>query len=407
MRSGGSPIELLAYSGASFRVVEPISLNIVRRRSNRMLAGVAGGLADSLGVSDGYVRAAFVTLASVWGLGAILYVALWLMTFDRVSELEADPVETQRAVGLAVAFVGLMSLLGVLGLWPNPAIVLTVAALAFGTAALTDGSRAGPLVSLLDPDVERPTRTRVVIGALLLLAGLTFLGSSVGRLFQVGTVLLAIAVTGLGILIAFGPWVRRLLSDLGEERKQRIRQEERAAVAAHLHDSVLQTLALIQRSDDPGRMALLARHQETELRDWLYGAAPLDGVDMVSTALRQAAARVEADHGVRVEVVTVGDHVLDGRGRALVGAASEALVNAAKHSGADWVSLFFEAEDGQLQVYVTDQGNGFDATAVPPDRKGIDQSIRSRMESVGGSVEIASEPGEGTEVMLRMSVPSS
>lgn len=387
--------------------MEPITLNVVRRRSDRMLAGVAGGLADSLGVPDGYVRAAFVTLASVWGLGAILYLALWLITFDRVGEVEVESVETQRGVGLAIAFIGLMMLLGMLGMWPNPPIVLTIAALSFGAAALSDDSWAGPLVSLLDPDVERPTRTRIVVGALLLVGGLAFLGSVVSQLFQVGAVLLAIAVTGLGILVAFGPWVRRLLSDLGEERKERIRQEERAEVAAHLHDSVLQTLALIQRSDDPARMGLLARHQETELRDWLYGRAPLDGVDMVSTALKQAAARVEEDHGVRVEVVTVGDHAVDDRGRALVGAASEAMVNAAKHSGADWVSLFFEAEDGQLIVYVTDQGNGFDAGAVPLHRKGIAQSIRSRVERAGGSVEISSGPGDGTEVVLRMPVHTS
>jgi len=367
-----------------------------------MLAGVAGGLADSFGVPDAYVRAAFVSLAAVWGLGALVYLALWVVTFDRVDDVEVDLVAPRRAAGLAIAFLGLILLFGVIGLWPNPALVLTISALSFGTAALADGSRVGPLTALLDSDVEKPSRARLLIGGLLLVVGLYFLGSTVGRLFEVGAVLLAIAITGLGIAVGFGPWVRRLLSDLGEERKERIRQEERAEVAAHLHDSVLQTLALIQRSEDPTRMALLARHQETELRDWLYGTAPLAGVDMVSTALKQIAAKVEEDHGVRVELVTVGDHVLDESSRALTAAATEALVNAAKHSGASPVSLFFEAEDGWLSIYVTDQGKGFDVTAIPSDRRGIAQSIRSRMEKVGGSAEISSQPGDGAEVVVRV-----
>lgn len=383
-------------------VAEPMPVQITRRRSDRMLAGVAGGLADSLGVPDAYVRAAFVSLAAVWGLGALLYLALWVVTFDRVDDVEADLVAPMRAAGLALAFLGLILLLGVLGLWPNPVLVLTVSALSFGTAAFADGSRFGPITSLLDPDVEKPSRTRLLIGALLFVVGLYFLGSTVSRLFEVGTVLLAIAITGLGIAVGFGPWVRRLLADLGEERKERIRQEERAEVAAHLHDSVLQTLALIQRSEDPTKMALLARHQETELRDWLFGTAPLAGVDMVSTALKQIAAKVEEDHGVRVEFVTVGDHVLDATSRALTAAATEALVNAAKHSGASPVSLFFEAEDGLLSIYVTDQGKGFDVAAIPSDRRGIAQSIRLRMEKAGGSAEITSQPGDGTEVVVRV-----
>jgi signal transduction histidine kinase len=164
----------------------------------------------------------------------------------------------------------------------------------------------------------------------------------------------------------------------------------------------LQTLALIQRSDDPQRMAMLARHQESELRDWLYGNVPLDGIDLVSTALKQAAARVEEDFQIPVDVVTVGDHGVDERTRALVAAATEAMVNAAKHAGVDRMSLFSEVEAGSIEVIVTDQGRGFDLDAVPNDRKGIAESIRSRIEKAGGEVEIASEPGEGTEVMLRL-----
>ncbi|MDX1469303.1 MAG: PspC domain-containing protein [Acidimicrobiia bacterium] len=378
------------------------AVDFSRRESNRMVAGVAGGIADSLGVPDGYVRAAFLTLATVWGLGVVLYAVLWIVRLDRVEDREPATIEPNQQLGLAFGFLGLMTLMAVLGWWPNPALVLTAGGLAFGTAALTDASKPGPLAALLDPNVETASRIRLVVGAGLLIAGLTMFGSTVGEVFEVGIVFTAVALTGLGIFIALGPWVRRLLSDLGEERAERARQEERAEMAAHLHDSVLQTLALIQRSGDPARMAILARHQESELRDWLYGSSPLDGADLTSTALKSAAARVEEAHQVPIEVVTVGDHPFGGPSTALVGAASEAMVNAAKHSGADQVSLYFEAEPAELVVYVTDQGRGFDTSAEQFQGKGIDNSIKSRIERAGGTVEIVSEPGEGTEVVLKV-----
>ena len=382
------------------------SLEFSRRKTNRVVGGVAGGLADTLGVPDAYVRAAFLTLLAVWGLGGVLYLGFWLMAYDKVEDREVVEVDNGRGLGLGLAFLGLLLLLGTLGWWPNPALVLTAGALAFGTAALTDSSKPGPLAALMDPNVDRPSRTRLILGVVLLFGGLSIFIASIGPVSELGVVFLAIIVTGLGIVVAFGPWVRRLIVDLGTERNERIRQEERAEMAAHLHDSVLQTLALIQRTDDPARMAILARHQETELRDWLFGAAPLDGVDLVSTALRNAAARVEKDHQVPIDVVTVGDHLLDKESAPLIGAASEAMVNAAKHSGADRLSLYLEAEDEKLTVYVTDQGKGFDLDKVAPDRKGIAESIKSRVENAGGTVEINSEPGDGTEVVLRMPVES-
>ena len=377
-------------------------IDLKRRETDRIVAGVAGGLSDSLGISDSYVRAAFLTLLSIWGIGGFIYLALWLIAFDKVEDQEIDPVTPSQTFGLAVAFTGLILMLGVVGWWPNVALVLTVAGLSFGTAALVDTSKPAPLAGLFDPTVERPGRVRLLIGVVLLIGGLSILNIRVGGLFEFSTVFLAIGLTGIGVAVAFGPWVRRLVGDLATERNERIRQEERAEVAAHLHDSVLQTLALIQRSDDPTRMGMLARHQETELRDWLYGTAPLDGIDLVSTALKGAAARVEEDHQIPIEVVTVGDHPVDEPSKALVGAASEAMVNAAKHSGADRMSLFFETVDDEMSVFVTDQGRGFDQSVVDADRRGITNSIRKRVEKAGGTVEIVSELGEGTEVVLRM-----
>lgn len=375
---------------------------LTRRRTDRVVAGVAGGVADALGIPDVYARAAFITLGTVWGLGALLYLILWLVTFDRVGDRKAPQVDATKSLGLAIAFLGLMILLASFGWWPNVALVLTAGALAFGTAFLTDSSKPGPLAALMDPTVERPSRVRVIVGIGLLIGGLAIFATTVGQVFDFPAVFLAVMLTGVGLVVAFGPWVRRLLTDLSEERNERVRQEERAEVAAHLHDSVLQTLALIQRSEDPARMAILARHQESELRDWLYGHAPLDGIDLLSTALKQAASRVESDFQVPVDIVTVGDRTVDDKTRALIAAASEAMVNAAKHSGADKVSLFQEANEQGVEVFVTDQGKGFDPASISSDRRGIVDSIVSRMEKVGGLAEIDSEPGEGTEIMLRL-----
>ncbi len=373
-----------------------------RRSSDRLVAGVAGGIADDLGVRDGYVRAAFITLSTLWGLGVVVYIVYWLATYERVEDTMAREVSNRQAAGLGIAFLGLLLLLGAFGMWPNPILVLTAFALSFGTAAVTDPTSPGPLAALMSPGVEKVSKIRLLLGVVLLVGGIVMFSTAVGQVFEFGFVFLAVFLTGLGITIAFGPWVRRLLADLSAERSERIRQEERAEVAAHLHDSVLQTLALIQRSDDPQRMAILARHQESELRDWLYGTAPVEGSDLVSTALKQAAARVEEDFSIPVDVVTVGDIPLDERSRAVVAAAAEAMVNAAKHSGAERMSLFLEVDDDHLEVFVTDQGRGFDPKTIPGDRRGIAESIQARVDRVGGSVTIESEPGEGTEVMMEL-----
>ncbi|MDH3190227.1 MAG: ATP-binding protein, partial [Acidimicrobiia bacterium] len=340
------------------------------------------------------------SLSMIWGLGVLVYVAFWLATFDDVRDTEVETVSGQQGIGLGLAFLGVLLLLRTIGWWPSDPLVWIVTALAFGTAALTDRNMPGPLSALIDPSVDHPGRIRTVLGVLLLIGGLAVMANSIGPVAQLGAVVLAVALTGVGLLVAFGPWVRRLANDLGEERRERIRQEERGEMAAHLHDSVLQTLALIQRTDDPNRMSMLARHQEGELRDWLYGNVPLDGIDLLSTALRAMVSKVESDHQIPVEVVTVGDLPLDDRTRAVLGAANEALVNAAKHSGASRLSVYMEVSEGRVEIYVTDQGKGFLIDQVPDDRKGIEHSIVARADRAGATVNIESEPGEGTEVKI-------
>ena len=170
-------------------------------------------------------------------------------------------------------------------------------------------------------------------------------------------------------------------------------------MAAHLHDSVLQTLALIQRTDRSNEMVALARNQERELRAWLNGTA-LTGDDSLANSIQQVAAAVELQFKVPVEVVTVGDMTVDERARSIVDAAREATMNAAKHSGTDGISVYVEVEPDAVNAYVRDEGRGFSEGEGAPGRRGIVESIRGRMERSGGKATIRSTPGEGTEVHL-------
>src|SRR2546423_5435500 len=190
---------------------------------------------------------------------------------------------------------------------------------------------------------------------------------------------------------------------LTEERRDRIRAEERQEVAAHLHDSVLQTLSMIQRSEDPARMSALARVQERELRAWLYRPQQGDpSGDLLSAAVDELAERIELSHRIRVESVVVGDTPLDAGLQAVVDACGEALTNAAKHSGAASVSLYVEVDPESVTAYVRDQGKGFDPQTVPDDRRGIADSVRGRLQRYGGTAEVVSSSGEGAEVRPRV-----
>ena len=278
--------------------------------------------------------------------------------------------------------------------------------MSFGLAALWDRSegsrRRGDARLLLPGDRGERSVGRIVVGGLLLLVGLGLLAGGIDAISGLGTVVLAALVTAAGVTLVLGPWLVGLARDLGRERTERIRQEERAEMTAHLHDSVLQTLALMQRTDDPRRMVTLARAQERELRRWLYEKGPAVEGERLVAALRSAADRVETDFDLPVEVVAVGDMPLDDRTRAMVAAAGEAMTNAARHSGAGSISVYLEVGDGAVDGWVTDHGKGFDTGGIPPDRRGIAESIVARMRRHGGSAEVSSEPGEGTEVHLRL-----
>ncbi len=375
---------------------------ISRRQEDRIIAGVAGGIADRLGVVDLYVRAGFLVLTLIWGLGVVVYLALWAIALDRTHHPQPVRRESeQRKAGYLLILAGGLLILRSIGIWSSDQLVWPGAALIVGVAFLMDRREIDPrsaILAIFDPDSGR-FRSRAVIGILLLVVGISILTPAVPA---VETVVLAVVVTTVGMAVLFGPWVWRLVTDLGAERSKRIREEERADMAAHLHDSVLQTLALIQRTDDPRRVATLARVQERELRRWLYDSSPADGQELLSRALQREADRIENTYDVPVVLVTVGDQPVDDHVRAMVAAAGEALTNAARHSGADRISVYSEVTDASADVWVTDLGRGFDTGQVAPDRRGIAESIVARMQTHGGTAVVVSAPGEGTEVHLQL-----
>ena len=209
------------------------------------------------------------------------------------------------------------------------------------------------------------------------------------------------AVVGLALIT--GPWWWRLARELADERRERIRAQERAELAAHLHDSVLQTLALIQgKANQPREVQRLARAQERELRSWLFGRSSTDGDHSLATAVEAAAAEVEDMHATSIDVVAVGDAPLDERLDAVVAAAREAMVNASKFAGVERVQVFLEVDGAKVTVFVRDRGVGFDPASVDGDRRGVSESIVGRMARHGGSAVVRSSPGQGTEVELTM-----
>ncbi len=381
---------------------------LVRRSDDRVVAGVASGVAYRLGIPPVYARAAFVVLAFAGGIGVVLYGVGWaLLPDDRTTEPPPppQPINGRQLAGLALAFIGVLLFLDVIGLWFGDVVVWPVALVSFGVAAIWDRGDYDyrtALTQIAGTDAAaRPSRSRVIVGGLLMFAGTLVLFRAVDAFSGLGTAAIAVALTTIGFLLVFGPWVWRLFGDLTTERRERIRSEERAEVAAHLHDSVLQTLALIQRSNDSKKMVTLARAQERELRSWLYTSGETSDASL-EAALQAAASRIEADHDVPLEVVVVGDRAIGPRGAALVQAATEAMTNAVKHSGADRVSVYAEATDETIDVWISDQGSGFDVDEVPEERLGISESIVGRMQRHRGSAEINSTPGEGTEIHLHM-----
>jgi signal transduction histidine kinase len=394
-----------------------------RDPADRLLGGVASGVAAWRGFNPTTVRIVFVLIALVTtGFGVVVYVAAWLLIpaagADR--SIASGARSDSRGIALAIGLATLLTLALLVGgvfndgwfaswAWPQ---VFSAAGLVLiwrnGSADEQTTLRhyAEPLGAAVgERSRNRRSAIRLTIAALLIISGAASLASahaSLALLRPLGGVALVIG----GIVLVLGPWWLRIARDLSVERQARVRAEERSDIAARVHDSVLQTLALIQRrADDPQKVVWLARMQERELRSWLFeGRAPNEADEDTTFAagVRRIQQDVEARYGVPVEAVTVGDCELDENLSALLAAAREATVNAAKWSGASVISLFAEVEPDEVSLVVRDRGRGFDPGSVPEDRKGLAESVHGRMTRRGGTATVTSAEGEGTKVSLKM-----
>ncbi|MDP1846318.1 MAG: PspC domain-containing protein [Solirubrobacteraceae bacterium] len=413
-----------------------------RDPDNGMVAGVCEGLGKRLDIDPLLLRIVFgaTTLAS--GLGLVAYALAWMLVpaQDRGPAAVVSPavLRTRRnrraalevGLGTGCLVIALLLTFRAAGLpfsdaltWPA-VLVAAGGALIWRQSVGRPGARrvevaeagarpagtgaVAPVAPLLLDGAAIDSRpaviSRIGIGVTLVIAAAIVFLQITGALAAATDVALAAIVVAIALVVIFAPFFFRLVTSLSLERAERIRSQERAEVAAHLHDSVLQTLALVQkRADDPRAVAALARRQERELRTWLTGApAHAAGERWLAAALQAAAEEVEEAHGVAIDIVTVGDAPLDRDGEALVAAAREAMLNAAKFAGdAGAVAVYAEAGDERLEVFVRDRGPGFDPAAVPADRRGVRESILGRMERHGGRAAIHAAPGSGgTEVEL-------
>jgi signal transduction histidine kinase/phage shock protein PspC (stress-responsive transcriptional regulator) len=391
-----------------------------RDPDDRLLAGVASGVAEHLGFEPTPVRFAFVALTLLGGLGVILYAALWVMLPVRGVDLPDSDApglaaatrqgrrtgrrhgrvhDMSAALSLTILGLGAIIFLQNAGLWISGRLFWPLLVAGAGLVLLWWRSDETDRTAWIAGSGWKAW-LRVLLGVLVLGGALWLTLFQAGVSGALGDVVVAILLAVVGAMLVAGPWLLRLTRDLRAERQARIRSQERADVAAHLHDSVLQTLALIQRqAGDPQIVTHLARTQERELRTWLFDTADPGSADL-KAALTRAVGEVEAMHKVPIEVVVVGDAPADDIVNAVVGAAREAMVNASKHSGAARIDVYAEAGPDQVEVDIRDRGRGFDVDAIAPDRQGIRGSIVDRMTRHGGRAEITSSPGEGTEIRL-------
>lgn len=392
---------------------------------------MAACFADVLDVSPLAARLAFVALSFAGGAGVALYVAAWLLLPPAQApvSIAQRAMADRRTISLVLAGASLIAALmvtaaslgsdTVLG-WLSPGAVSLAGLIAIWRQA-DEQDRTGVrhLLGLFSgsPQVVSSSqahwRFALIAARLALGLGLLVLGTSslvapqhvTGADLRAGLDALAVLC---GCALVLAPWWSRVARELAGERRARARAQERAEMAEHLHDSVLQTLALIQRSaQDPHKVVSLARAQERQLRRWLFDNVGPDGPGIgdagtMAEALALVQQEVETAHDIKVELVTVGDAQLTQELRAVVAAAREAVVNAAKWSGAGLVSVFCEVEPGHVSVFVLDRGQGFDPARVASDRKGVSESIVARVSRRGGTAHVRSTLGEGTEVTIKM-----
>lgn len=426
---------------------------LARSRGDRVIAGVCAGLAQHLGLPVRVVRVAMAVFGLLGGAGLLFYAWLWVLSpteddtgvgpmRDALTRSGATPqtrargesaqqssaagaampaeqssARTASAAGASAQFVDRAMR------WPIAELLLGVCLLIAGVGLVLVQLGVQLRLDVLLPamavlvgvgltwwqiaDRNRPDRNLLprVLGALALVAVGMLMFFVTAQQPSAFTVVAAAVSVLAGVALALAPWALRINRELIAERSARAREAERAEIAAHLHDSVLQTLAAIQQRSEPGSdVARLARGQERDLREWLFraadGAAPVDR-EAVGEALRLHAAELEAQHAVRFEVVLVGA----GRSvpEAIVAAAREAMLNAAQHAGGE-VSVYIEIRPEQVSIDITDRGAGLDLERLPEGRMGVRESIIGRMQRAGGEARIMPGPG-GSGTAVRLSLP--
>lgn len=407
----------------------PVRAPLHRRTESGVIAGVSSGLAAHLGVNVKVVRFGFVLTSLISGVGLLAYGVLWVLLPSSQPAEEAAGLEAASRRGMrpelltaarpdnGVLVAGGLLVVGLLWLFVYGGVVPTGLfwpMVIGGVGVIVIWLQVDDRVALPGDTGKRSLWTRLTRGGgtmsiVRLVGGLVLVGAGISwtlaaqiGLAQLPSVLGASALLLAGLFIVAAPWLYQHRNRLRRADAERHRAEARADMAAHLHDSVLQTLALIQRqADDSAAVAQLARRQERELRTWLYGETTRAA--SLRSALQEMALDVEGRFAVDVELVCVGDATVDDRVEALILATGEAVTNAAKHSGADRIDVYAEADDAGIEVFVRDRGKGFDPDDVPEGRMGVRESIRARMERYGGNATIRSELGEGTNVKLEMS----
>lgn len=398
---------------------------LLRSDDGCALGGVCDGVARRLGLPTKSVRAIWTLTAFIFGVGAIAYVTLWI-TVTRRGETSSigsrtvrDRRELQIILAISTLVLAILIALQAIGLPDIDGVGWPVAVTGLGGLVvwrkcssderlrLQELLNAAPVSGITSSKSWKVVALRATVGITLAAIGIGLLSKNGSRSGAAAGALVGAMVLGAGFFTLFAPWWLRTLRELTSERRERVRAQERADMAAHLHDSVLQTLSLIQRSaHDPVEVARLARIQERDLRSWLFRPAAFWTRAESPSTLVQAAADIERDvednYGAAVELVVVGDCPLDVAVSALLAAGREATINAAKWSRAASISVFIEVEADLVSMFVRDLGTGFELQTVPPDRHGISRSIIERMQRAGGHAVVRSALGEGTEVALTL-----
>lgn len=363
-----------------------------------ILGGVASRLSGRFGAGAGVIRLALAIVTMAGGVGVAVYAIVWLLLYQRTE----PPARTETArhnlgiMALATAAVAL-----ILNWFPSlpSTLIWAVHLTSFGLVI------SAPRTVSAGPSPGRGgTVARVIAGVVFVGIGWGSLVAGTADVAVLWRAVPAAAVMVAGLIVVLWPWLNRLIRTAELERSERIRAEERSAVAAHLHDSVLQTLTLIQnRASEPHLVASLAHQQERELRRWLYGHRDLPAqTETLRSALEDIAADIERQYLIVIECIVVGDMVMDPPAHAAIAATREALINAGKFAGTPLVSLYAEVNRTEVEIYVRDRGQGFEPALVPSDRRGLRDSVEGRIHRIGGTVTVRSSVGSGTEIHLRI-----